>query len=380
MSGKPAEVVVIGGGAIGLCVAWSLRRRGASVTLLERARCGSGSTGRATGGVRTQFGSEVNVRLSLASLGWFRDWEEVHGGDIGYRPIGYLFLATTRQQVEALARGDELQRACGARVELLRVQEVPKLVPALSPDGVLGASFGPDDGLADPGAAVSSLVSSCARAGVRILEETEVQSLTVRSGAVVGVRTNRGDHGCDVLVLAAGVWSPGLLGSLGVDLPITPRHRQVYRATPFAGVGDDCPFVVDQGTGVYFHPDPGGTVFGGGDRDGTVGLDDRFRPDEAPRIIEMLTRRVPAAAEASVVGGWAGVRDMSPDDHAVVGAVDEVAGLYLAAGFSGHGFMHSPAVGEEVARLALAEPATIDLRALSPTRFAGGRVEESYAF
>jgi sarcosine oxidase subunit beta len=374
------DVVVVGGGIVGLSVAWSLRRRGATVTLLEQGVCGQGATAKATGGVRTQFGSEVNVRLSLASLSFFRQWREIHGGDAGYRPVGYLFLATTPEQRDAQRRGAEVQQRCGAQVELLDPDQVAARLPGVHLDGVLGGSFGPDDGLADPGAAVASLISSCRRSGVRIEEGIKVHELLRGGHRFVGVRTSGGEVHAEVVVVAAGPWSPALLSPAGFDLPITPRHRQVYRATEVLGLPPSCPFVIDLGSGVYFHPDGNGLVFGGGDRDGSPGLDESFRPEEAPRIIELLSRRLPQVMEARLSGGWAGVRDMTPDDHAIVGWLPGAKSLLVAAGFSGHGFMHSPALGEEIARMILAEPPEIDLSPLAPSRFESNTVEETYAF
>lgn len=371
---------MVGGGVVGLCAAWSLRRRGAEVVLLERGVCGQGSTAKATGGVRTQFGSEVNVRLTLASLPFFRDWAQIHGSGAGYRPIGYLFLASTPEQVEAQARGAELQGGCGARVELLDRPQLEARLPGVALDGVLGGSFGPDDGLADPGAAVSALVSSCRRAGVRIQEGVEVTSLVLERTGAAGVGTVAGRLAADAVLVAAGAWTPDLLRPAGFDLPITPRHRQVYRALGVSGLAADCPFVIDMGTGVYFHPDGQGIIFGGGDREGTPGLDESFRPEEAPRIVELLARRLPQALEARLTGGWAGVRDMTPDDHAIVGELSGAERLYVAAGFSGHGFMHAPALGEEIARAMLGEEPDVDISRLDPGRFEAGATEETYVF
>jgi sarcosine oxidase subunit beta len=374
------EVVIIGGGIVGLCAAWSVRRRGAAVTVLERGVCGQGSTAKATGGIRTQFGSEVNVRLTLASLPFFRSWTDIHGADIGYREIGYLFLATTPAHIAAQARGARLQRRCGARIDLLTASDIGSQVPGISMDGVLGGSFGPDDGLADPGAAVSSLVSSCRRSGVMIEEGLEVEALVFNGPHIAGVQTTLRKVTADVVLIAAGPWSPPLLAKAGFRMPVTPRHRQVYRSVGALGLPTPCPFVVDVGTGIYFHTDGTGLVFGGGDRHGTPGLDESFRPEEAPRIIELLARRLPAVLETRLTGGWAGIRDMTPDDHGIVGRLPETEGALVAVGFSGHGFMHAPAIGEEIARMIVGEPAVVDVSSLSPNRFGSRLHHESYVF
>ncbi|MBO0688454.1 MAG: FAD-binding oxidoreductase [Candidatus Dormibacteraeota bacterium] len=375
-----ADVVVVGGGIVGLSVAHGLRERGVDVAVLESGRCGLGSTAKATGGIRTQFGSEVNVRMSLLALEHFRTWAERYGGDAGYRPVGYLFLATAEAHLESQRQGASLQRSLGARVELLEPDEIARRLPGVVLDGVVGASLGPDDGLGDPGAAVTSLLSACRRLGVRVEEQTPVTRLEIRGGRVSGVRTAGGATSAGVTVLATGAWTSPLAATAGVDLPVTPHHRQVYRAARTIGVPTPSPLVVDLGSGVYFHADGPGLVFGGGDRETEPAWDDIFRPGEAPRIIELLTRRLPEMLDAELSGGWAGLREMTPDDLGIVGPAPGVEGLHVAAGFSGHGFMHAPAVGEIVASQLTGRPTPFDVSALDPARFQGEVRVEPYAF
>lgn len=376
-----AEVVVIGGGIVGLSISWSLRSRtDLSVVLVEKALCGQGSTAKATGGIRCQFSSRVNVLLTLESLRYFRDWKTIHGSDVGYRPIGYTFLATRAQQMEILSIGASMQRRCGAHVKLLDVSSLADLLPGVELGGVLGGTLCPDDGLADPGMAVSSLVSSCRRMGVTVKEQTEVLRIIVESGRVLGVETSAGSIRADSVIVAAGPSTALLLHGVGFDVPITPRHRQVYHAVDLENLPAACPFVVDLDTGIYFHKDGAGLIFGGGDRDGEIGYDDDFRIEEASETIELLCRRLPQASRARLTGGWAGIRDMTPDDVGIVGQVPGVDHLLLAAGFSGHGFMHAPAIGEEVARMVNGEEPGIDLAPLAPDRFGLTSEKESYAF
>lgn len=375
-----ADVVVVGGGIVGLSVAHALRERSVDVAVLESGGCGLGSTAKATGGIRTQFGSEINVRMSLLALEHFRTWGERYGGDAGYRPVGYLFLATAAAHLESQRRGAELQRKLGARVELLEPDDIARRLPGVVLDGVLGASLGPDDGLGDPGSAVTSLLSACRRRGVRVEEQTPVTGLEMQGRRVTGVRTPGGAVPAGVTVLATGAWTSPLAATAGLDLPITPHHRQVYRAARTIGLPTPSPLVVDLGSGVYFHADGPGLVFGGGDRETEPSWDDRFQPDEAPRIIELLTRRLPAMLDAELSGGWAGLREMTPDDLGIAGPAPGVEGLHVAAGFSGHGFMHAPAVGEIVAGQLTGQATPFDVSALDPARFQGEVQAESYAF
>lgn len=366
---------------MGLSVAHALREAGVRrVTVVERGRPGEGSTMRATGGIRMQFGSPVLIRLSLLALEHWRTWSLRYRGDVSYRRTGYLFLATSPEQMASADRALSAQHSLGARVERLGRRELARRLPGVRLDGVLGATLGLDDGLADPGAAVVSLTRACRRRRVTLVEGAGDARLTVSAGRVTGVRTGERDFPAETVVVATGAWTAPLLAPLGVTVPIEPHHRQVYRATRPPSINRDLPMVIDRGTGVYFHPDGPGLVFGGGDRESEPGWDARFRPGDAPRIVELLTARLPAMADAELTGGWAGLREMTPDDLGVVGPIEGVEGIFVAAGFSGHGFMHAPAIGEVVAALLTARPSPVDVSALAPSRFRHPLSPDAYAF
>ena len=377
----PADVVIVGGGIIGLSIAHALRRKDVSrVLVLERGNCGEGSTAKATGGIRVQFGTEINIRLSLLSLESFRNWTELIGGDVGYRPTGYVFLATDDAQFERLERGAALQRSLGASVEILSVDEIRRRLPAVQAADLVGASLGPEDGSADPGAAVVSLLASCRRLGVRVVEHCEVIGFELAGGRVAGVVSKAGRFPADVVVNAAGAWSDPLAQMVGATLPVSPHHRQVYVAGQVAGLPVPSPLVIDLSTGCYFHQDHHGLVFGGGDRESEPGYDDRTWPQEAPRIVEMLIQRLPAIRDAPLRRMWAGLREMTPDDVGIVGFIPAVPNFFVAAGFSGHGFMHSPGVGEIAAALITGGSPPFDVSAMDPGRFRGESRSEGYVF
>jgi sarcosine oxidase subunit beta len=371
------EVVVVGGGIVGLSVAHEVARRGVRrVTVLERGACGQGATSKATGGIRTQFGSEVNVRLSLRSLEAFRDWSNRYGGgDAGYRPVGYVFLATGDEQLARLRAGAELQRRLGARVEVCDAAETARRLPGLRLDGVAGASFGADDGLGDPRAALHSLLGACRRAGGELRAGAAVEAIEPGGVRVAGERV-----AADLVVIAAGPWSAVVGRLAGVELPVEPRHRQAYRAGASPGIPRPSPLVVDIESGVYFHTAGDGLVFGGGDRQSPPGFDERVRPSDAPHVVELLARRLPRMREAPLTGMWAGLREMSPDDVGILGPISGRPGLFVAAGFSGHGFMHAPAVGEIAAALITGSEPPFDVSAMSPDRFQRETRREAYAF
>jgi sarcosine oxidase subunit beta len=381
MGERPADVLVLGAGIVGLSIAHALREAGVRrVTVLDRGRAGEGSTMRATGGIRVQFGNPVLIRLSLLALEHWRTWSLRYRGDVSYRRTGYLFLATSSEHMASADRALSLQRSLGARVERLGQRDLARRLTGVRLEGVLGGTLGLDDGLADPGAAVVSLVRACRRRRVTLLEGLGDASLATSGGRVIGVRAGERDFPAEVVVVATGAWTAPVLAPLGITLPIEPHHRQAYRATRPAGISPELPMVIDRGTGVYFHPDGPGLIFGGGDRESEPGWDARYRPDEAPRIVELLTARLPAMADAELAAGWAGLREMTPDDLGVVGPIEGVEGLFVAAGFSGHGFMHSPAIGELVAAQLTGRRQPFDVAALSPSRFAHPLSPDAYAF
>lgn len=375
------DVIIVGGGIIGLCSAFALREAGLShILVVDRGLCGQGSTTKATGGIRTQFSSQTNVELAMRGRRYFRDWNTIYGGDPQFREVGYLFFTSDTARAKALQQGLARQRNWGVQVDQLEPSELAKMVPGLRIDDVVMAVWSSTDGIADPGAALASVESACRRRGVIIKEHTRVDSIVHESGTAVGVRAGTNLLTGDRVLLATGAWTAPLAEAVGFPLPISPHHRQVYRTAPLANWPRVMPLSVDLDTGLYCHSDGQAVIFGGGDRNTVAGLDETARPDQVTEIIDPLIRRWPRLADAELAQTWAGLREMTPDDHGIVGEIPTVKGLYVAAGFSGHGFMQAPAIGELVASMFTGQPGPIDGRALDPSRFSGEVEEESYVF
>jgi sarcosine oxidase subunit beta len=333
-----ARIVVAGAGSVGACIAYHLALLGArDVVLADRAEIASGSTGKAMGGVRQQFSSAAEVRLAQESISFF---EEL--GVRWFQQVGYLFLATTATGLAELEERRELQTALGVPVE--RVD--PRRVPGLAADDVLGAVFCATDGVADPPALTREVVRRAVALGVEVRERTDARELER-----------------DVLVIAAGASS----GEFGVDLPIRPLARQLLETEPLEGLLDDLPMVVEAESGFHFRRRDDCLRIAMPDAEPRWGFEQTVDETVFDNRIERLARRYPPAEGTSIARAWAGLYDMTPDAHPIIGPVGD--GLYAACGFSGHGFMQSPAVGRAVAEELLHGESSLDLSPYCLERF-----------
>ncbi len=374
-----ADVVIIGGGCMGASVAWHLARLGITrVVLLEREPVlGAGSTGRNAGGVRHQFSSDANIRLSIESIRMFERFEAEVGAPLDFWQDGYLFLVSELGNVEAFRRGVELQRRLGVDVAWLTPEDAVRLAPGLRADGVAAATFCARDGIADPSGVTHGFARGARERGVEIRRSTEATSITRAGGRVTGVETTSGAISAPVVVNAAGPWAGRVGAMAGVDLPVTPVRRHILIAAPPAGGwGEGVPknriMVIDFDTTFYFHREGAGVLFGMGEKDEPAGFDTTVQWDFVERVIPVAERRLPALGEASISQAWAGLYEMTPDAMPLIGAVPEVDGLFVIAGFSGHGFQHSPAAGRILADLIAGRDPAFDLSPFAPARFASG--------
>ncbi len=373
-----ADVVVIGGGCTGASAAFHLVRRGAGrVVLLERGTAGSGPTAKSSGIVRLHYSHEPLVRLAARSRVAFLTFEEITGATADFTRAGFLLLAAPAQ-LPALAANVALQQSLGLQTSILSPEEIRALDPRLEVGDIAGAAYEPGSGYADGYATVAGFVGAGRRLGLQVWEMTPALRIVVAGDRVGGVETSRGFLEAPAVLVAAGPWTPGLLESIDIHLPITSTRQQVVQfglPAAFGALGMVCGDLIQ---GFYVRPETGGTVLAGvlAHEQEEVVPPDEFNQgvdfDFVEGVGRMWARRFPGAAEASVRGGFASLYDVTPDWQPILGPIDGIAGLFVAAGFSGHGFKLSPAVGEGLAALIAGDRAPIDLTAFRFSRFASG--------
>ncbi len=381
MSALPAsaQVVVIGGGVMGASTAYHLAARGVrDVVLLESQRFfGQGATGKCAGGIRYQFSTAINIRLSQLSLPMLDRFEEEIGQAIGLRYDGYLLLATNERDVATFQRNVELQHSLGVPTEWLDGDEVRRRVPQLAAGDVLAATFHAGDGLADPHGVVAGYIAAARRLGARAYNEAPVTGIDAAGGRVTGVHTPLGRIACETVVNAAGPWA-GVVGAMaGAPLPITPVRRQMVTTGPLPALAPDFPFVIDFARSLYFHREGEGLLTGMSNPDQAPGFDESVDEEWELTHLEAAVTRLPLLAEAGLQARWAGLYENTPDAHPIIGRVPQLDNFVVVTGFSGHGFMHGPIAGLLVSEIVLDGQAhTLDISELGYERFAGRTTRE----
>lgn len=379
---KPAAVAVIGGGVVGASVAYHLAARGQrDVVILDcAAGPGQGSTGRATGGYRAQYATAINVRLSLLTREKLRRFAEDTGGDAGYVPAGYLWLATSAAELAVLRAGREVQQREGLTEAVeVALGDIARLNPAIRLDGIVGGASCPSDGFIRPVGMLEGYLSAAERLGVRVEWATEVGGLErTQGGRIASVTTSRGAVAVESVVNAAGAWAAQVSALAGVALPVTPLRRQVAATVPCDRLPSSMPMTIWAGDGFHLRvrdgrvlllwPTPGepGRPFG-----------TAVEPGWLDAVAAMAHARVPPlrGVEIDRAASWAGLYEMSPDKHAILGAAPGCENLYLVNGSSGHGVMHAPALGHLLAEIILdGRASTLDVHCLRPTRFDEGEL------
>jgi sarcosine oxidase subunit beta len=377
---KNADIVIIGGGVMGASTLYHLASRGQkNVILLEKEEFfGQGATGRCAGGVRYQFSTEINIRLSLESLPMLEQFKEEIGQEIDYRQCGYLIVCTDEKDAATFKRNVELQNSLGVETEWLDGDEVRRRLRLFNFEDAIGATFNKKDGLVDPNSVVAGYISAASKLGGKSFNNVEVTGIKVESGHVVGVETNKGFVAAPVIVNTAGPWA-GLIGKMAnVNTPITSLRRQMFTTTPLAEIPADLPFVIDFAQSLYFHREGDGLLIGMSNPDEKHGFDQNVDEEFELVNLEAGIARLPLVEKAGMVSHWAGLYEVTPDAHPFFGKTP-VDGFLVVGGFSGHGFMHGPIAGKLMTELILdGEYKTLDVSMLDLARFGEGRLIQEY--
>jgi sarcosine oxidase, subunit beta len=364
-----ASVVIVGGGVMGTSAAFHLAEAGVDVVLLERAELASGSTSRAAGGVRAQFSDALNVQIAQRSLEAFRDFGRRPGWEIDLKRVGYLFVLTRERDVAVFEQSVALQNQYGVPSRMLSPAEARGLCPLLEGDDILAAAFSPDDGHATPEAVVQGYAFAARALGAHVRTHCEVLDIVMSGGEISEVVTTDGVVRTDTVICAAGAWSRRCGDMVGVHLPVTPLRRQILFTEPMDGLPPDLPMTIDFASSFYFHSEGPGLLLGMSDPDEQPGFDTETSEDWIPDLLAIASRRAPRIADAGIRGGWAGLYEMTPDDNAIIGEALGVSRFLYATGFSGHGFLQGPGVGEILRDLILRRPTFVDISPLSVERF-----------
>lgn len=366
-----AAVVIIGGGVMGLSAAYHLARAGVEdVVLLERGALGEGSTCKAAGGVRSLFSDEINIAIGLRSLEAFERFGAEMDTEIDLHQVGYLFLVGDAEHEAALTRAVELQNSMGVPSRMIGPEEARRLSPLIDTTGIRSAVWSPRDGHCTPESVVAGYATAARRLGVRILTGCAVSGVETDDGTITGVRTSSGTIGTSAVICTAGAWSRDVARSAGVDLPVRPLRRQVAITEPVAGLDPHTPFTVDFSSSFYFHREGRGLLLGMPEETDAWGFDLSRPAAWLESLAGAMERRLPGLGDVGIRSGWAGLYEMTPDHNALIGESGEVSRFLYATGFSGHGFLMGPAVGEIVSDLYLGRTPAIDVSSLGVHRFA----------
>ncbi len=377
---RTADIVIIGGGVMGASAAYHLAARGMKdILLLEKEQFfGQGATGRCAGGVRYQFATAINIRLSMASLPMLERFKDEIGEEINYRRCGYLFVLTNELDLAAFKENVRVQHQLGIQTEWLTPDDICKRLPLMNFEDALSGTFHSKDGLVDPNSVVMGYIKAAARLGARAFNNVEVTGIRLRGDQVESVETSLGSVKTPLILNAAGPWSARIGQMVGVPIPIQPVRRQMFTTTPLPELPPDFPFVVDFAQSLYFHREGEGLLIGMSNPNEQPSFDQNVDQEfEMVNLVAAISR-MPLVEKAGMVSHWAGLYEITPDAHPIFGCT-AIKGFYLVAGFSGHGFMHGPISGKLMAELILdGRFSSVDVSMLDLARFEEGRLIQEY--
>jgi len=381
---QTAEIVIIGGGIVGASIAYHLTAAGCKdVLVLERETAqGKGSTGKSMGGVRAQFATPVNITMSRYSIPFYASFEERLGHPSGYRPQGYLFCATNEKHLAYLRDNHAKQLEAGLKnAEIVTAEYIQRKFPQLRADDIIGGSFCPTDGFVDPYSAMIGFMTWAVQHGATLWKNAEVISIVRKDSGFV-VETTKGSISAHVVVNCAGAWAAAIAKMVGIDLPVEPLRRMLVPTEPFDGFPHTAPMIIDMSNGFHFRPEGRGFLLAWNDPAETPGYKTDFDEAFVEKILTRAADRVPVFENVAVnpKRAWAGLYEMTPDHHPILGPISGVPGLFLANGFSGHGVMHAPATGKILSDLILhGKTDLIDPTLLDLSRFTEGRMIQETA-
>jgi sarcosine oxidase, subunit beta len=377
---KTASVIIIGGGVMGASTAYHLAARGIKeILLLEKEDFfGQGATGRCAGGVRYQFSTEVNIRLSQASLPMLERFEDELGQSVDYHKWGYLFLLTKESEIDIFRRNVELQRSLGVATEWLKDSEIRKRLPMMNLEDVIAGTNHYKDGVVDPNGVVMGYINAAHHLGATIHSNVEVTGINVKGGKITGVTTQLGTVSAPIVVNATGPWAGTITEMAGFSIPLTPLRRQWLTTSALPDLPPDFPFVIDFTQSLYFHREGQGLLTGMSNPGENPGFNQSIDPDWELVHLETAIERLPMLEQARLSSHLAGLYENTPDAHPIYG-VTPVEGFYLVTGFSGHGFMHGPISGLLMSEIILdGQASTVDVSMLDLARFDEDRLIHEY--
>lgn len=373
-----ADAVIIGGGIIGLAVAYYLTKaKYGNVVLLEKeAILGTGATAKAAGGIRAQFNTKENIEMSMLSEKLFCSFKEDTGQEALFDQVGYMFLVKEDKDAVVFKKSYELQKSLGLNVEILKPEEIGQYAPHVNTDNVQFATFCHADGLGDPHEFLSGYDHAARSNGLEIAYEAEVAGIDTNGGKISLVKTAKGDISTPMVINCAGPFSKLIGKMVGADVKVEPIRRQIVTTGELSFVEPYFPMVVDVSSGLYCHKESKGMLLGWADKNVAPSFDISIDPDYTDAILEKALDLIPQLEEAEVANEWAGLYETTPDHRAIIGFEPAVEGMFHVNGFSGHGFMHAPAAGLITSEILTGKEPSVDITNFSPKRFKAGELVE----
>jgi sarcosine oxidase subunit beta len=375
-----ADLVIIGGGVMGASAAYHLAERGMkNIILLEKENFfGQGATGRCAGGVRYQFSTEINVKLSIESLPMLERFKEEIGQEVNYKQCGYLLVATNKKDAGIFKHNVEMQNRLGVPTQLLSGDEVRRRLPLMKFEDAIAGTFNQKDGTVDPNSVVMGYISAAQKLGVKVFTGAEVIGIRLSGENIEEVQISLGGVKTRMILNTAGPWASPICKMAGINLPVIPLRRQMFTTSPLKEVPADFPFVIDFAKSLYFHREGEGLLIGMSNQNEQPGFDQNVDEDFELVNLDAAIERMPLVEKAQRASHWAGLYEVTPDAHPIFGNTN-VNGFYVCTGFSGHGFMHGPISGKLMSEFILdGKFSSLDVSMLDLKRFEEGRLIQEY--